>query len=49
MTKAILQIATPRGISLHVHFIVGSNGHTSLKGEELIQLAPPHANPFGGS
>jgi DNA repair protein RadC len=36
MTKAIVQIATPLGISVHDHIIVGKNGHTSLKGMKLI-------------
>lgn len=36
MTKAIINIATPLGISLHDHIIVGKNGHTSLKGMRLI-------------
>jgi DNA repair protein RadC len=36
MTKAIVQIATPLGISVHDHIIVGKNGHTSFKGMKLI-------------
>jgi len=36
MTKAIVQIATPLGISVHDHIIVGKNGHASLKGMKLI-------------
>lgn len=36
MTKAIVDIATPLGISVHDHIIVGKNGHTSLKGMRLI-------------
>ncbi len=36
MTKAIVDIATPRGISVHDHIIVGKNGHASLKGMKLI-------------
>jgi DNA repair protein RadC len=36
MTTAIVQIATPLGISVHDHIIVGKNGHTSLKGLRLI-------------
>jgi hypothetical protein len=35
MTKAIVQIATPLGISVHDH-IVGKNGHASLRGLKLI-------------
>ena len=36
MTKAIVDIATPLGISVHDHIIVGKNGHASLKGMQLI-------------
>jgi DNA repair protein RadC len=36
LTKAIVQIATPLGISVHDHIIVGKNGHASLKGLKLI-------------
>ena len=36
MTKAIVQIATPLGISVHDHIIVGKEGHTSFKGLKLI-------------
>ena len=36
MTKAIIDIATPLGISVHDHIIVGKNGHSSLKGMRLI-------------
>ena len=36
MTKAIIQIATPLGISVHDHIIVGKNGHASMKGMKLI-------------
>jgi DNA repair protein RadC len=36
MTKAIIQIASPLGISVHDHIIVGKNGHSSLKGMRLI-------------
>jgi DNA repair protein RadC len=36
MTKAIVNIATPLGISVHDHIIVGKNGHASLKGMRLI-------------
>ena len=36
MTKAIVDIATPLGISVHDHIIVGKNGHSSLKGLKLI-------------
>ena len=36
MTKAIIAIASPLGISVHDHIIVGKNGHSSLKGMRLI-------------
>ncbi|MBO4227129.1 RadC family protein [Bradyrhizobium neotropicale] len=36
MTKAIVDIAKPLGISVHGHIIVGKNGHASLKGMRLI-------------
>jgi len=36
MTKAIIGIASPLGISVHDHIIVGKNGHASLKGMKLI-------------
>jgi DNA repair protein RadC len=36
MTKSIIAIAGPLGISVHDHIIVGKNGHTSLKGMRLI-------------
>ena len=36
MTKAIVDIATPLGIAVHDHIIVGKNGHASLKALRLI-------------
>jgi DNA repair protein RadC len=36
MTKAIIDIASPLGISVHDHIIVGKNGHASMKGLRLI-------------
>ncbi len=36
MTRAIIDIATPLGISVHDHIIVGKSGHASLKGLKLI-------------
>jgi DNA repair protein RadC len=36
MTKAIIDIAAPLGISVHDHIIVGKNGHASMKGMRLI-------------
>ena len=40
MTRAIIDIAAPLGISVHDHIIVGRSGHASLKGMQLIQLPP---------
>ena len=36
MTKSIIDIAGPLGISVHDHIIVGKNGHASMKGLRLI-------------
>jgi DNA repair protein RadC len=36
MTKAIIEIATPLGIAVHDHIIVGRGGHVSMKGMRLI-------------
>jgi DNA repair protein RadC len=36
MTKAIVDMAAPLGISVHDHIIVGKNGHASLKGMKLM-------------
>ena len=36
MTRAIINIATPLGIAVHDHIIVGRGGHASLKGMKLI-------------
>lgn len=36
MTKSIVGIAAPLGISVHDHIIVGKNGHASLKGMKLM-------------
>ncbi len=36
MTKAIVEVATPLGIAVHDHIIVGKSGHASLKGLKLI-------------
>jgi len=36
MTKAIIAVAQPLGISVHDHLIVGKGGHASLKGLRLI-------------
>jgi DNA repair protein RadC len=36
MTKAIVAVASPLGISVHDHLIVGRDGHVSMKGLKLI-------------
>jgi DNA repair protein RadC len=36
MTKAIIGIASPLGIAVHDHIIVGKGGHASLKAMKLI-------------
>ena len=36
MTKAIVDIARPLGISVHDHIIVGKHAHASLKGLKLM-------------
>ena len=36
MTKNIVEIAKPLGISVHDHIIVGRDGHASLKGLQLF-------------
>jgi DNA repair protein RadC len=36
MTKTIVEVAKPLGISVHDHIIVGRGGHASLKGLRLI-------------
>jgi len=36
MTKAIVAVAGPLGISVHDHLIVGRDGHVSMKGLKLI-------------
>ena len=36
MTRQIVEIAKPLGISVHDHIIVGKDGHTSFKGSKLI-------------
>ena len=38
MTRAMIDIATPLGISVHDHIVVGKNGHTGLEGLKLIPL-----------
>ena len=36
MTKTIIDIAQPLGVSVHDHVIVGRDGHASLRGLKLI-------------
>lgn len=36
ITKQIVDITKPLGISIHDHIIVGKNGHATLKGLRLI-------------
>ena len=36
MTKTIMEIAAPLGITVHDHIIIGRDGHASLKGLQLI-------------
>jgi DNA repair protein RadC len=36
MTQAIIDVATPLGISVHDHIIVEKEGHASFQGLKLI-------------
>ena len=36
MTKAVVEVAKPLGISVHDHIIVGKDGHVSFKGLKLM-------------
>jgi DNA repair protein RadC len=36
MTKQLIDTATPLGIAIHDHIIVGKAGHASLKGLKLM-------------
>ncbi len=36
MTEQIIAVASPLGIAVHDHIIVGKDGHASLKGLKLI-------------
>jgi DNA repair protein RadC len=36
MTREIIEVAKPLGITIHDHIIVGRNGHTSLRELKLI-------------
>ena len=45
MTKAIIDIANPLGISVLDHIAVGKNGHARLEGLKLIPLASSNILP----
>jgi hypothetical protein len=47
MTRAIVDIAGPLGMSVHDHIIVGKNGHASMKGLRLIQSSSARPGPVG--
>jgi len=49
MTKAIIDIAGPLGISVHDHIIVGKNGHASMKGLRLISRRYRSIGRLGGA
>jgi DNA repair protein RadC len=36
MTQQIMAVASPLGISVYDHIIVGKDGHVSMKGMKLI-------------
>lgn len=36
MTKQVIDAATPLGIAVHDHIIIGRDGHASMKGLQLI-------------
>ncbi len=36
MTQQIVAVASPLGISVHDHIIVGKDGHAGLKGLKLV-------------
>jgi DNA repair protein RadC len=36
MTKSLIEVATPLGIVVHDHIVVGKDGHASFKGLKLI-------------
>lgn len=36
MTKQIVDVAAPLGITVHDHVIIGREGHASLKGLRLM-------------
>lgn len=36
MTRQIVEIAKPLGVTVHDHIIIGKSGHASMKGMKLI-------------
>ena len=36
MTRTIIDIAKPMGITVHDHIIIARDGHASMKGMQLI-------------
>jgi DNA repair protein RadC len=36
MTRQIVDVAKPLGVTVHDHIIVGKSGHASMKGMKLI-------------
>ena len=36
MTKQVVDTATPLGIAIHDHIIIGKDGHVCLKGLKLM-------------
>jgi DNA repair protein RadC len=36
MTRQIVDVAKPLGVTVHDHIIIGKNGHSSMKGLRLI-------------
>ena len=36
MTRVIVEVAKPLGITVHDHIIVGKDGHANLKGLKLM-------------
>jgi DNA repair protein RadC len=36
MTLDIIAVATPLGVAIHDHLIVGRDGHTSLRAQKFI-------------
>jgi len=37
MTREIMRVATPLGVTVHDHIIVGRNGHASMRGLRLLE------------